>query len=296
MTPPVCRWDDVANPRGAVHIIHGLAEHPERYERLARALNAARFVVWAHHQRGHGSNPEPGIKGHFADENGWQALVDDAWTVSVQLQEKFPRVPLILFAHSMGSFVGQGVLAAHGEAYTVAVLSGTNGPPALQELLLRNLARVQKLTLGARQPGRWLHRLVFDSYNARYGRGAAPNTWLSRDEDEVRTYNDDPECGFPLTSQAWLDLLNARAAQGTADFYRRLPKSLPVHVLAGTADPVGEYGEGVQRLLKALATAGLTRVTLQSYVDARHELVNETNRQEVMRDLIAWLSDSCPHP
>src|SRR5689334_18454175 len=106
--PPICKWN-ATNPIGAVHIIHGLAEHPERYDELATELNLAQFTVWAHHQRGHGKNPVPGIRGHFADRDGWRLLIEDAWAVSNELKRE-TGVPLMMFAHSMGSFVGQGVL------------------------------------------------------------------------------------------------------------------------------------------------------------------------------------------
>ena len=186
--PPVRKWDDVRSPIGAVHIIHGLAEHPERYDELARALNQARFIVWAHHHRGHGKNPVPGIRGHFADQGGWHALIDDAWAVSKQLLDEW-RLPLVMFAHSMGSFVGQGVLADHGASYRAAVFSGTNGPPAFGERRMRDIARVQVVVLQPRNPGVWLQKIVIeDTYNAKFGPHAPPNTWLSRDEEEVGKY------------------------------------------------------------------------------------------------------------
>lgn len=295
--PPIRRWEDVAAPTGAVHIIHGLAEHPDRYERLAGALNAGGLIVWAHHQRGHGSNPAPGIRGHFADRDGWRALVDDAWAVSEALLTAWRGVPLVLFAHSMGSFVGQRVIAEHGASYRGVVFSGTNGPPRVKEGGARQLARLQVLALGRRAPGAWLQKLVIENtYNAAFGAEAPPNTWLSRDQKEVEKYNADDRCGFPLTSQAWLDLLNARAMQGTAAFFRSIPSTLPVHVIAGTADPVGEQANGVRRLLQAFADAGLARVTSEFYEDARHELVNELNRDQVTADLVAWIRGLIDRP
>ena len=288
--PPIIKWDDVAQPRGAVHIIHGLAEHAQRYKRLARALNSAGLIVWAHHQRGHGCNPVPGLRGHFGDDDGWSALVDDAWAVSTRLRADWPGVPLVMFAHSMGSFVGQRVVAEHGVFYSAVVFSGTNGPPTMKEALLRNLARLQVLALGKRAPGAWLQKIVFEhTYNAPFAPDAPPNTWLSRDQEEVRKYNCDPDCGFPLTSQAWLDLLNARSAQSTVDFFRAIPSALPIHIIFGTSDPVGEQGKGVARLLKTLANAGLTAVSSQPYEGARHELINETNREVVTKELISWI-------
>jgi alpha-beta hydrolase superfamily lysophospholipase len=287
--PPVCKWEDVAQVRGAVHIIHGLAEHPERYDRLARDLNGAGLIVWAHHQRGHGLNPIPGIKGHFGDQHGWRALVDDAWAVSSQLLTERPETPLILFAHSMGSFVGQRVIAEHGVFYSGAIFSGTNGPPTIKEGVTRDLAKLQVVALGKRAPGMWLQKIVIeDTFNASFG--PPPNSWLSRDADEVCKYNHDPQCGFPLTAQAWLDMLDGRASQSSVEFFASIPIGLPVRVIFGTVDPVGEQGKGVARLLKILAAAGLSLVSSRPYEGARHELVNETNRDEVTADLIAWIN------
>jgi alpha-beta hydrolase superfamily lysophospholipase len=147
--------------------------------------------------------------------------------------------------------------------------------------------------LGRRAAGAWLQKIVFEhTYNAPFGPDAPPNAWLSRDADEVARYNADPDCGFPLTSQAWLDLLNARVAQGSDAFFRRIPSALPVYVIAGTRDPVGEMGKGVRRLLQAFADAGLSNVGSRLYDGARHELVNELNRDEVTSDLIDWISSA----
>jgi alpha-beta hydrolase superfamily lysophospholipase len=265
-----------------------MAEHPERYAGLASALNDVGLIVWAHHQRGHGLNPVPGILGHFGDEYGWRALVDDTWAVSTELQLVYPETPLILFAHSMGSFVAQRVVAEHGLAYAAVILSGTNGPPTVQEGLLRGLAGLQVASLGKRAPGAWLQKIVIeDTYNRPFG--PPPNSWLSRDASEVYKYNHDPLCGFPLTAQAWSDLLEGRASQSSVEFFAAIPMGLPIHIIFGTADPVGEQGVGVARLLRVLADAGLSLVTSQSYEAARHELVHETNRDQVTKDLIGWI-------
>jgi alpha-beta hydrolase superfamily lysophospholipase len=285
--PPIRKWY-VKDAIGAVHIIHGLAEHPERYDELADALNAARFTAWAHHQRGHGDNPLPGILGHFADHDGWRLLMDDAWAVSNQLKNE-TGLPLVMLAHSMGSFVGQGVLAEHGAAYQAVIFTGTNGPPSLIEHQGRVVAEWQLQVLGPRNPGLWLFHIVFDTFNAAFGLNVPPNTWLSRDALEVEKYNNDKKCGFPLTSKAWLDLADGRLGQASLEFFQKYPRDLPIHIMAGTADPVGERSAGVRRLLDVMAKAGLTNVSGQLYDDARHELVHETNRQDVMRDIVAWL-------
>src|SRR5215813_4369951 len=147
--PPIRRWDNVARPLALVHVLHGMSEHGARYARLAAALNRAGYVVWAHDHRGHGLYPTPPVGlGHFADRHGWRAVVDDAWAVSSALQASHPSLPLVLFAHSMGSFVAQALIGEHGAAYRGVVLSGSNGPPGTLEAVGRVIASLQRRVLG----------------------------------------------------------------------------------------------------------------------------------------------------
>ena len=286
--PYVHKWKP-DHPRLLVHIVHGMAEHGARYERLALELNAHGINVWAHDHRGHGlTAASPKELGHFADSNGWRLVVDDAWAVSREMMTAYPGVPIVLFAHSMGSFVGQTLLAEHGDAYRAVVLSGTNGPPDAREGVLRAFSGVQRRLLGPRSPGVWIDRQVTRTFNQRFEPRATDFDWLSRDTSEVRKYIADGLCGFPLTSQAWYDFLHGKAQLGSDAHVGRIPKTLPIHVIGGTDDPVGENGKGVQRLIDLYSKNGLT-ISSQSYAGARHELVNETNKGEVTTDLREWL-------
>lgn len=273
-----------------MHIVHGMAEFARRYARLAARLNAAGFAVWAHDHRGHGDNTTPPVGlGHFADANGWRALVDDAWAVSASMSAAHPALPLILFGHSMGSFVAQTLMAEHGDAYAGVVLSGSNGPPNALEAVVRQVARAQRRLLGGRAPGRWLQALVLDGYNRRFAPTRTAADWLTRDDAEVDAYLANPLCGFPLTSQSWFDFLEGRRPLGTRAHLDRIPKALPVYIISGTRDPVGEESRGPQRLRRIYEQSGMTNLTLRLYEGARHELVNETNRDEVTDDVIRWL-------
>src|SRR5215208_6847247 len=291
MLPPIYRWDQVPQPRASVHIVHGMAEHAARYARFARALNDGGFNVWAHDGPGHGTNPAPGIPGHFADSDGWMAVLDDLRAVSREMVRTFPGIPLVLFAHSMGSFMAQAVMADQHTPYRGIVLSGTNGPPGAQEAATRAIAQLQRQVLRPRNPGTWLKEIVFGRYNRQFTPARTRFDWLSRDTAEVDRYLDDPLCGFAVTSQAWVDLLEGKCRLASASQLERVPKSLPLHVIAGTRDAVGENTKGVERLLRAYAAAGLACVTHRFYDGARHELVNETNRDEVTRDVVAWMNE-----
>jgi alpha-beta hydrolase superfamily lysophospholipase len=287
--PHIHRWN-IGRPRLLVHIVHGMAEHGARYARLATALNAHDIAVWAHDHRGHGltATSSGELLGHFANANGWRLVVDDAWSVSHEMIGAFPGVPMVLFAHSMGSFVGQMLLGEHGSWYRAVVLSGTNGPPDFREGILRAVSVGQLRALGPRSPGKWIDRQVTKNFNRRFEPRKTDFDWLSRDAEEVRKYADDPLCGFPLTSQAWHDFLHGKSELGSDAHVARIPKTLPIRVIYGTHDPVGEDGDGVKRLLDLYKDKGLT-ISSQPYPEARHELVNETNREQVTADLIEWL-------
>ena len=286
----VHKWDSVPEPRGAVHVIHGMAEHARRYSRFASALNECGYVVWAHDQRGHGQNPTPPVGlGHFADRDGWRALIDDAASVSDRMHATFPQLPLFLFAHSMGSFVAQSLMAEQGQRYGGIVLAGSDGPRGASEAVIRILAVLQRFVLGGRKPGVWLDSLVFDKYNRQFQPNRTSFDWLSRDPREVDMYLNDELCGFPLTSQSWFDFLVGKAQLVTNEHVDRIPKSLPIYIIGGTRDPVGDNSKGLKRLRNLYEKRGLTQVRHRFYEDARHELLNETNRDDVTREIIRWI-------
>src|SRR5882672_6617022 len=179
----------------------------------------------------------------------------------------------------------------HRAAYRAAVLSGSNGPGAALEAVGRLVAFVQRLALGGRARGMWLRRLVIGGYNRQFAPIRTTADWLSRDAAEVDRFIADELCGTPLSAQSWVDFLASKAMLGTHEHLRRIPRELPVLLISGTRDPVGENGRGVRRLLATYQAAGLTRVTMKLYDDARHELVNEINREVVTADLITWLDE-----
>ena len=294
--PPVTRWD-AEQPRGLVHVVHGMAEYGARYARFAHALNAAGLTVWAHDHRGHGQHLEGSdaaraSAGHFGEAHGWDTLVDDLMTVSAALQDAAPHLPLWLFAHSMGSFVAQAALMRTTQAYAGVILCGSSGPSGWMEDAMAALARAERRVRGPRTPSRWVQEAVFGAYALPFTPRRTRMDWLSRDAAEVDRYVADPLCGFALTTQAWVDFLGGRAGLGDTARLRAVSPSLPILIVSGARDPVGEFGRGVQRLHEAYRHAGVQDVQLRIYPGARHELLNERNRDEVTADLLTWLQTS----
>jgi alpha-beta hydrolase superfamily lysophospholipase len=284
------QWLPADPARGAVQIVHGLAEHAGRYARLAAALNRAGYAVYAADLRGHGRTAT-GFEelGFFAPADGWAKCLDDVGRLNWRIAADHPGLPIFLLGHSMGSFLVQDLIGRPDNALAGAVLCGSDGKPSLLAAVGRWVARLEKLRLGARGRSRLIHTLAFGGYNKPFCPARTPADWLSRDPAEVDKYLADPLCNFVPTAQLWIELLDALGRLVRPSHLRGIPKSLPIHVMAGTCDSVSANTRGLKKLLVAYDRAGLARVTHRFYPGARHELFNETNRDEVTRDLIAWL-------
>ncbi len=280
------RWLPEGSPRAVVQIAHGLAEHSARYARLAAALNAAGYAVYASDLRGHGPKAAAADLGHFADEGGWGKVVGDLWAMNRLIAREEPGLSIIFLGHSTGSWLGQQFVSEHSDALAGVVYSGSNGAPPPIAAAGRLVARAERLRQGKRGKSKLVNSLMFDGLNKPFAPARTRSDWLSRDPAEVDAYVADPLCGFDVTNQLAIDLLDALPGLVTPERLARIRKDLPIYVFSGERDPVGA---NIQGLIEALKSAGFTRLTTRIYPDARHETLNETNRDEVTRDLIDWL-------
>ena len=269
------RWDPAGAPRGVVQLTHGMGEHLLRYEALAGDLTGAGFVVVGQDHRGHGATAGEGGWGALGP-GGWDELVRDIGRLSDEVRRGLPDLPLVLLGHSMGSFAAQQHVLDHGDELAALVLTGT----AALDLLEPALDLDQPLDLSA--------------FNAPFEPARTDYDWLSRDEAQVDAYVADPRCGFGLTTDDGRQMFVS--ARQLADPARvgRLRPDLPVYVAVGDQDPVNGQLALVHGLVQRLRDAGLTDVTLRVYEGARHEVFNETNRDEVVADLLRWLDRVVP--
>lgn len=262
-------WDNLFRPVAGVQIAHGLAEHSARYDRLAVALNGAGFLVHAHDHRGHGKSIA-GRRGDFG-KVGFNGLIADTAAYGATLREDRPDLPLFLIAHSMGSFAAQSVLLEHSDQYAGVVLTGSTA----LDLLVAGLAQSEG------PPG-------LEGFNAGFQHRTGYE-WLSRDEAEVDAYVADPLCGFDLPEETMPELFGAAATLADKQALSAIRSDLPILIASGLADPLAGGGRMVQTLGHRYREAGIEDVTIKTYEGARHEIFNETNRDEVTADVIAWL-------
>ncbi|HTO68487.1 MAG TPA: alpha/beta hydrolase [Myxococcota bacterium] len=284
--------DAGAPVRATVQILHGMGEHSARYARFARVLTAGGFAVFAADCRGHGKTaPSEAELGHFADRDGWTQVLADVRLVAARIEELHPGVPHALFGHSMGSFIALDALTQFGDSWNAAVLSGSSGGAGALGWALRVAARAETLRVGVRGRSPFLEKLLFGRFNDAFAPARTEFDWLSRDAAEVDKYVADPFCGFVLRAGSLGELAGALLRIQRRAVLANVPRKLPILLVGGELDPVGGR-TGIVRLGTALRTAGVEHVAERIYTGARHEMLNETNRDEVERDVCAWLTSA----
>ena len=288
----VRRFDPEGAPRGVVQIAHGVAEYANRYDPFLRFLADNGFVAVAHDHLGHGKSvTDDSELGWFAEKGGWDLVVSDVKKLHDMLQEEFPDLPFVLFGHSMGSFVARTYLIRYPEDLNAAVICGTGQQSAALVgggKLMANLVCTFK---GTKHRSKFLNGLAFGSYNKAFEPLRTQVDWLSRDTAVVDAYDADPLCGFMATAGLFRDMMGGISFIGKPANVAKVRKDLPVFLIAGAMDPVGEQGKGPQRALELYRQVGLADATLKLYPDCRHELLNELNKEEVMADILAFLNE-----
>jgi alpha-beta hydrolase superfamily lysophospholipase len=271
LTVAAYRWDPDSTPRAIVQITHGMGEHALRYAGLAQALNARGMVVYAQDHRGHGATARSGQELGQIGEQGWAELVNDIGRLRAKARQEHPSVPLVLLGHSMGSFAAQQYLLDHSEDVSAAVLTGT----AVLDLLEPAVNLDEPIDLAM--------------FNAPFQPARTDYDWLSRDEGQVDKYVNDPRCGFGLDAAAARAMFAAARQMADPSRVAGMRTDLPIYIATGEMDPVNGQLALVQALVGRYTAAGLTDVTLKIHLQARHEIFNETNRDEVVGDLLTWL-------
>jgi alpha-beta hydrolase superfamily lysophospholipase len=281
---------------GAIQIVHGMAEHSGRYERLARTLTDAGFAVYAQDLPGHGRTARARDELGQVPEGGfWRLALQSVRCLQRDLGDWHPGVPAFLFGHSMGSFLLQDYLSRHARDLSGAVISASTANAGPMRLLGLGILRLEAMRIGAEEASSIADLLTFRSYNWRFRPNRTEFDWLSTVAVEVDRYVADPHCGFRCSTALWIELLEAL---GRLDDRRatRVSKKLPLLLTAGEDDPVSSGAKGPQALARRYREAGLTDVTVKTYAGARHEAHNDHCAEQFARDLVGWLSQHVAVP
>lgn len=279
-----------AEPRAIVQIIHGIAEYIDRYDEFMSFLADNGIIAVGTDHLGHGKSIESEEQtGFFAYDNGWDYVVRDEEVLRLAMHENYPELPIIVFGHSMGSFMARTLLIRYPDAFNAAIISGTgNQGAALVNggLIMGNLVTGLK---GAHHYSKFLNNLAFGSYNKIYENPKTEYDWLSRDEANVQKYIDDPLCGFIPSCSLFRDMMTGVKFITNKKNLTAMNKDMPVYFMSGDMDPVGECGKGVQKAYNNFLEAGMKDVSIKLYPGGRHEMLNEINKDEVYTDILAWL-------
>ncbi|PLX29038.1 MAG: alpha/beta hydrolase, partial [Clostridiales bacterium] len=288
----VCRaWEkEGAAPTAILQIVHGMAEHGGRYGGLAEFLLERGIFTFASDHRGHGlTATENGTMGYFADEKGWEKVVDDIGLVNRSIREAYPGVPVFILGHSMGSFIARDYM--HANESSGVILSGSAYKSGWELFPAKLLADAQKVFLGKRNPGRLMDKLSFGSFNDSFSPNRTSFDWLSRDDSEVDKYVEDPMCGYVCTVGFFGDLLEGLIKINSRSHIDSGMKKTPVFFLSGEKDPVGRNGEDIEKLFGFYKGFGYEDVSKKLIKGARHEILNETNRVETRALIYEWIKE-----
>lgn len=280
---PVC----AEKPKAVIQVVHGMCEYFGRYREFSDFMADNGYVVAGDDHLGHGRTAaEEKEKGFFSEHNGWRFLVRDEKRMTGVIKEKYPGVPIILFGHSMGSFIARLYTSWYPEELTAALYMGTGGgvPDGAAGAAVKLLENV-KGTKTHLEQGQWM---FYQFLTRRVNDKNSELDWITRDKEKIEFYRNDPLGDFAFTSGAYRDLVRLLSEVSKTEWAYSLPKELPVMLMSGEEDPIGDYGKGVRKVYNRLKKAGMENVSLKMYPDARHELINELNRKEVYEDILFW--------
>lgn len=283
-------WRPQGRPRAILQIIHGMEEYGARYAPFAESAAALGFLVCAEDHLGHGGTAAQSERGHFP-KDGEEFILKDIRSLTLRAAESVPDVPVFVLGHSMGSFFCREYIARFGGDLSGAVIMGTGyKSPALLAFARALAATVGRLR-GYDKKSNFIASLAFGAYNKRIPHARTAYDWLSADEGNVDAYMADELCGFGFTCGGYMGLFGIMKKACSESAFAQVPAYLPLLIVSGEDDPVGDYGKGVEKVYNKYKKAGLADVQLKLYAGARHEILNDTCRQAACRDVLAFLAD-----
>ncbi|MFP4456883.1 MAG: alpha/beta fold hydrolase [Clostridia bacterium] len=286
----VIRWVPEKDIKGILQITHGMLEYIDRYDEFASYLCQNNYLVVGQDILGHGDSvTEKSKRGFFAQKNGNKILLEDMYKVMEETKEDYPDLPYFHLGHSMGSYLLRQFITIHSEDISGAILVGTGFPPKIVlhfGIFLTNLFRKLK---GDTYRSKLIDNISIGRFNSHYEN---PNTnvdWISRDEEIVREYVNDEKIDFIFTVNAYYNMYKSIRFLHDTDHLKKIREDLPIILMSGQEDPIGDFGKAVEATYRILKKIGIENVDIKLYPEARHEIINEINRSEVYEDILNWL-------
>lgn len=285
------KWtpDNDIEIKGVIQLVHGMAENITRYDYFAEKLCKDGYIVYGHDHRGHGFTAKKNLLGYIADDDGFNWMLNDIKELTDIIKEENKDLPIILFGHSMGSFLSQRYIELYGSEIKAVILSGTNGKPSPLVKLGKAIAKFEMNRKGRKNISSKLEKLSFGSFNKHFNPVRTSYDWICSVDEEVDKYIDNKYCGFTCTSSFYYDLFNGFEDIHNKKNLNKIPKNLPIYIFAGEEDPVGNFGKGILNLYNIYKDLEIKDVEFKLYKNGRHEMLNEYNKDQVIEDILSWL-------
>jgi alpha-beta hydrolase superfamily lysophospholipase len=287
----VRKWmPETGEIKGILQISHGMQEHSGRYTEFGEFLTKQGYIVYINDHRGHGKTAKkPEDIGILAEKDGWNLVVDDLHKLSKIIKEAYPNSPLFLFGHSFGSFTARTYITRFKDILSGVIISGTNGKSGALVALGKSIASFQGFVKGKTAKTKLLTGMSFKGFNDSFKPTKTPFDWLSKDNARNQNYWDDPLCGVMFSNRFFYDMFSMICYVNSKVAKNNVPTDLPMYIFSGEMDPVGEFGKEVKLVYNNYKELGVKDINLKLYEGGRHEMLNETNRQEVFEDIFNWL-------
>ncbi|WP_297636716.1 alpha/beta hydrolase [uncultured Clostridium sp.] len=282
-------WNEVKNPKGVIQIIHGMIEHSGRYEDFARFLNANGYIVYADDHRGHGETALKHSEYGYLGENGFNHIVEDEFIITKLIKATYPNLPVYILGHSFGSFISQKYITKYSLHIDGVILSGSSKREGIDLKAGFILLNIQKVLFNRKKEAKLINKLTFLNYTKKIAAPKTSSDWLTADEAIVDKYIKDSHCQFVPTIDFYCTFFHNLLNLYKADNLKTLRKDLPIFIISGDKDPVGNYGKGTSNLHSFYNELGMQNVTLKLYENGRHEILNEINRKDVYNDIYNFL-------